>query len=66
MGRPCSRFHNCAVLSQDTLARIGPFGDIAILRTERVCPVKTWICCQVVVFHVLIEQSLNASVCVCM
>ena len=57
MGRPFSRFHSRAVLSQDALARIGTLGDIAMERTQLVCPFKTWICCQVVVFHVIIESS---------
>src|SRR5882757_7853994 len=55
IGWPLSRFHNRAVSSQDALARIRPLGDIAMSQTWQVCPVKTWICCQVVVFHVLIE-----------
>jgi hypothetical protein len=57
MGWPFSRFHNCAVWSSDTLARIQPSGEIAMPVTVFVCLVKTAVCCQVVVFHVLIEQS---------
>src|ERR1700709_939309 len=57
MGWPVSRFHNRTVLSYDALARIRPFGEIAMPQTELVCPVQTVICCQVIVFHVLIEQS---------
>jgi hypothetical protein len=33
MGKPLSRFHSRAVLSQHVLAMIGPFGDIAIPQT---------------------------------
>jgi hypothetical protein len=61
MGWPVSRFHNCAVWSQDALARIRPFGEIAMPMTPLVCPVKT-ICCQVVVFHVLIERSSDPEI----
>src|ERR1700712_5057038 len=62
MGWPVSRFHNRAVLSYDALARIRPFGEIAMPQTVLVCPVQTAICCQVVVFQVLIEQSPDPEI----
>src|SRR5882757_2350719 len=62
MGCLFSRFHNRAVPSQDALARIRPLGDIAMSQTQLVCPVKTWICCQVVVFHALIEKSKDPEI----
>ncbi|KAG1814932.1 hypothetical protein DFJ58DRAFT_478671 [Suillus subalutaceus] len=57
MGWPLSRFHNCVVLSDDVLARMGPFGDIAMAKTVPVCPSSNAICFQFEVFHVLIERS---------
>jgi hypothetical protein len=51
MGRPLSRFHNRAVLSCDALARMRPFGDIAIAMAMAVS--RTAVCCHLVVFHVL-------------
>src|SRR5882757_1515715 len=62
MGCPFSRFHNRAVRSKDALARMRPFGDIAMSQTKLVCPVKTLICCQVVVFHVLIDSSKDPEI----
>src|SRR5882757_3942007 len=62
MGWPFSRFHNRAVWSKDALARMRPFGDIAMSQTKLVFPVKTLICCQVVVFHVLIEESVDPDI----
>src|ERR1700709_479169 len=62
MGWPVSKFHNRAVLSQDALARIRPFGEIAMPWTVLVCPVQTAICCQVVVFHVLIDKSPDPEI----
>src|ERR1700709_1261867 len=59
MGWPFSMFHNRAVWSQDALARIRPFGDIAMPWTALVCPVKTVICCQVAVLHILIKGSYD-------
>src|ERR1700710_2529582 len=56
MGWPVSKFHNRAVLSSDALARIRPFGEIAMPQTVLVCPVQTAMCCQVIAFHVLIES----------
>jgi hypothetical protein len=41
MGLLFSRFHNRAVLSKDALARIRPFGEIAMPETQLVCPFKT-------------------------
>jgi hypothetical protein len=61
-GRPPSRFHNCAVPSRDALARIWPFGDIAMALTDWVCPVgKTTIRPQVFVFYIIIEWSSDAE-----
>src|ERR1700710_213267 len=62
MGWPVSRFHNRAVLSYDALARIRPFGEIAMRKTVLVWPVQTAICSQVIVFHVLIEESLDPEI----
>src|ERR1700710_1209943 len=62
MGWPVSRFHNRAVLSYDVLARIRPFGEIATPLTGLACPVQTAICCQVIVFHVLIEESPDPEI----
>jgi hypothetical protein len=57
MGWLFSRFHNRAVLSQDVLARIRPFGEIAMPLTTPVCPLKTALRRQVVqLFHVQIES----------
>ena len=52
-----SRFHNRAVPSNDALARIRPFGDMAMSWTRLVWPVKHAIWCQVVVFQILIDLS---------
>jgi hypothetical protein len=62
MGWPVSKFHNRAVLSSDALARIRPFREIAMPQIVSVCPVHTAICCQVVVFHVLIEESHDPEI----
>src|ERR1700709_1766378 len=62
MGWPFSRFQSRAVLSNDALARIRPFGEIAMPKTPLVCPLQTAICSQVVVFHVLIEESSDPEI----
>jgi hypothetical protein len=62
MGRPFSRFHNRAVLSRDALAKIRSLGETATALMEWVCSVKTAICCQVIVFHVLIDSSCEPEI----
>src|ERR1700709_558510 len=61
MGWLFSRFHNRAVLSIDALARIRPFGEITMPVTQ-LCPVKMAICCQVAVFHILIDRSRDPEI----